>query len=505
MILKPKAKYAIGVIIATFIYCAIKGGGYFYFGFPFMFVMIILGLKEQFFNYESKDKDTRIRGANILNIEQQNNARQSLKMRPARIRLSGSGLRIPANKETSHCFIIGCSGSGKTNVFNQILEDIRECELKAVIHDTKGDYIAKFYNPEFDYILNPLDERCVKWNIWNDIKRHSDFVTIANTLIPESSKADPFFYLTPRRILVDILQYLWDTEQTTNKAIWDIVNLPMQELGTKLLQNGLGGGNDLLGNQETASNLMSTIVNACQVFRYMQDMDGDFSVHDYIDNSSGCIFLSNKQEIKELVKPVLALFSDLSTNYLLSLPDDGNRRLFFLFDEFNSMARMSSIISLLTLARSKGGAVFIGTQDFGEIDANYGKDIRNTIINNCSNSYVLRLNDPETADYFSKKLGEVEWIDTVHSQSESQTSTAGIVPSNTVTVGTSQSRRIDRAVLPSEIMELPDLRGYVTIATVGTFASKTFYRKRDNVALPFVEKPLTRLRKPVKLEIDELE
>jgi hypothetical protein len=51
-------------------------------------------------------------------------------------------------------------------------------------------------------------------------------------------------------------------------------------------------------------------------------------------------------------------------------------------------------------------------------------------------------------------------------------------------------------------MTKPDLRGFISIATVGTFEGKTFYKNRENVAVPFIEKILTRLRKPVKLELD---
>lgn len=499
--LKPKTKFAIGVAGVSFLAGIILGHLYFYIGIAIMLVFMVTGLREQFKNDSSNDN--HVRGSKLLSNQDSEKTlqlRKAMSM-PDRIKFGGR-FKIPHEKETSHGLIIGCSGSGKTNVFSWMLDGLRSNNLKAIIHDTKGDYISKFYS-DGDFILNPLDERCVKWNIWNDITRHSDFVTIANTLIPENTKGDPFFYLTPRRILVDILQYLWDTEQTTNKAIWDIVNQPMQELGKKLQENGLSAGNDLLGNQETASNIMSTVVNACQVFRYMQDMDGDFSIHDYINNSTSWMFLSNKQEIKELVKPILALFCDFVTNYLLSLPDDRKRRVFFMLDEFNSMAKMSSIISLLTLARSKGGAVYIGTQDFGEIDSNYGENIRNTIINNCSNTFVLRLNDPVTADYFSQKIGEMEWMDTVYSESESTSTTAGVIPTTTVTKGKSDSRRIDRVVLPSELLNLPNLDGYVIISGLGITKTRTFFYKQENVALPFIEKPLTRLRKPVKL--DDLE
>lgn len=406
-------------------------------------------------------------------------------------------LFIPKDKETMHTFIIGATGTGKTNTFNSVIQDVIRLKHKAIIHDTKGDYIAKFYNQETDYILNPLDERCMGWNIWNDITRESDFVTIANTLIKESTKSDPFFYLTPRRILADILQYLWNTGQTTNKAIWQAVNLPINELSEKLKLENLPSANDLNGAKDTASNLMSTVVNACQVFKYMQNISGDFSIQNYIndESNSGLIFLSNKQEFKEIIKPVLALFVDFSTMNLLSLDDNSDRRLFFLLDEFNSLSKLNSVISLLTLSRSKGGAVFIGTQDFGEIDINYTKEIRNTIINNCSNSMILRLQDPDTADYFSKKIGEVEMWETSYSDSSSKTT--GEHSSSSTGNSSQDSKQMKKLILPNQIQNLQNLKSIVTVAGIGTFWASAKYIDLPNKNKAFIEKAL------VKLNIDK--
>ncbi len=70
---------------------------------------------------------------------------------------------------------------------------------------------------------------------------------------------------------------------------------------------------------------------------------------------------------------MLSLFIDFMGRKLLSLDDDENRSIYFILDEFGTLQKMPTIVDILTQARSKGGRVFLGTQDFSKIDEIYGK------------------------------------------------------------------------------------------------------------------------------------
>jgi type IV secretory pathway TraG/TraD family ATPase VirD4 len=105
---------------------------------------------------------------------------------------------------------------------------------------------------------------------------------------------------------------------------------------------------------------------------------------------------------------------------------------------------------MLTNGRSKGVSLWIAVQDMGQIEKIYGKETSQTIVNSCATTFTFAVNDPYTADYLSRKIGDREIRQTNVSESVSP---AGQGPSTT----TSQQTLNERVVLPSEIMNLPNM------------------------------------------------
>ncbi|MEI6627889.1 MAG: type IV secretion system DNA-binding domain-containing protein, partial [Alphaproteobacteria bacterium] len=75
------------------------------------------------------------------------------------------------HSETEHTLIVGTTGCGKTNAMNELLVQIRANRGKAVIVDTTGAFVERFYNPRTDTLLNPLDERSKPWNLWLECEK----------------------------------------------------------------------------------------------------------------------------------------------------------------------------------------------------------------------------------------------------------------------------------------------------------------------------------------------
>lgn len=381
--------------------------------------------------------------------------------------------KLPIESEVKHCFIIGRPGTGKTNALNQMIAEVRRNELQAIIHDNKGDFVSHFYNKDVDYILNPFDERCIGWNIFNDIKRETDFNLFASSLIPDQP-GDPYWYEVPRKILSEVLSYCWHSNKRTNKDLWQTLSLPVEKLAELLRDNNGTSYNDLVGNEKTSSNLMSTLLSKCRIFYYMQHIDGDFSIDDWIKSANNFVFLTNQADIKDTVKPILTLFIDICTSKVLSLPDDRDRRIFFFLDEFGSLAKINNIVNLLTLSRSKGGAVFIGIQDIGNIEKLYGKEHRQTIVNACGNSLIFAVEDPDTAEFLSKKLGDIGYYETMETVQMQGTSTQ-------------EQKRSERIILPSQIQQLVDMSCLVKFADIGIGFTKFKYVNWQVSSPAFIE------------------
>jgi hypothetical protein len=112
-------------------------------------------------------------------------------------------------------------------------------------------------------------------------------------------------------------------------------------------------------------------------------------------------------------------------------------------------------VSLLTLSRSKGGSIWVGVQDVGQIDKLYAQDLRKAIVNACGNSLLFAVSDPDRAKYLSEKIGET--------------------------------------LLPSELMALPDLTAYLRVGALPLTRTRFTFRPYPANQAPFSVRPDLRL------------
>jgi Cdc6-like AAA superfamily ATPase len=79
-------------------------------------------------------------------------------------------IAVDKKDETKGFLITGRPGSGKTQLLSQVIETLYG-NAKVVIHDYKADYLQAFYDPNgYDIVFNPLDARCVKWDIFEGVQ-----------------------------------------------------------------------------------------------------------------------------------------------------------------------------------------------------------------------------------------------------------------------------------------------------------------------------------------------
>jgi len=390
-------------------------------------------------------------------------------------------VKLPVKEENKQTFVVGKPGSGKTNAFNQCIELIRKRNQKIIIHDFKGDYVETFYDSNRDLIFNPLDERSVGWCLFNDCETIMDIDAFGFALIPPAVVGDPFWNNAARDILVGVLYYCWYNNKKTNKDIWHVITAHNRLLYSLLSQTkgGEAGAKHLEDpDGKTATGVMSNLMQFVKVFDYMSEMDGTFSIREWIANEKedSTIFITNYANLKHTLSPIISLFIQTAGNRLLSLSDDINRRVFFFLDEFGQLPNMTTIENLMTASRSKGGAVFIGVQDIGQIDKLYKADTRTTILNSASTRVIFNCKDHETAKFFSNDIGQIEFFEKMESQS------LGMNSSDRINMNT--QKRIESLVSPEDIQSLPDLNAFISIGHYDVTLSKWKYKKfaRDQLA-----------------------
>lgn len=176
-----------------------------------------------------------------------------------------------------------------------------------------------------------------------------------------------------------------------------------------------------------------------------------------------------KLQVQETLRPILLLFIDLLARRLLSSPDNPEFKTFFLLDEFGTLQRLPTIIKLLTLSRSRGGCVFLGIQDFGQIDDIYSKENRQTITNACGNTVQFSLSG-DAANIASNTIGQIEYIDINKVKSMGVSDYRDGISLN-------EQRRKEPLFLPSDISNLKDLRGIVRFANYDYLLSDWRYKE----------------------------
>jgi type IV secretory pathway TraG/TraD family ATPase VirD4 len=367
-------------------------------------------------------------------------------------------IHLPKELENRHTFTIGLPGTGKSQMLRKIIQELIQRGEKCVIFDAKGEFFSEFFDPAKDLLFNPLDRRSLKWNIFNEFKTQPDIEALAASLIPpKPGTAESFWIDAARGVFTSILKHLYQQDRRTNADLWKMLTADSKALleSFRRTRGGEVGARFIAqdkNNSRQADAVLATMMQYTRAFEFMVGDEGDFSVGKWLaDRRPGCIYITNYEDIEDTLRPILSLFIDLMSRKLLSMPDDLDRRTFFLLDEFGSLQQLPSIVNLLTRGRSKGAAVFIGIQDNGQIEKIYTKQTLETIENSCGNRVTFALTG-QTADREARlNIGDVEMSSYLRSMSISSGASF------------SEKREKELAYLPSEISGLPDLTAIVKL------------------------------------------
>lgn len=438
-----------------------------------------------------KDAETRhIRGPEVITAEELN----------ALLKEEGGGtggvtigsVTLPREFETQHCLAVGTTGAGKTQMLTQVFEQLRAQGGRGIIYDFKGDWTERFYDPaKGDILFNPLDKRHVQWNLFAEAKTIMDLESIGYSLIPQAkSDNDKYFVDACRDVFVGILNYLWKSNKRTNKDLWDALTASAAQISAYL--NHTAAGRSALKHisdpeSKQTQGVLGSLMQYTKAFQFFGGQPGHFSVADCVENGRGWMFVVNTPAIKVTMAPVLSLIVDQTTKALLSLPDDRKRRFYMILDELGTLQKLDRLIDMLTLSRSKGGSLWLGVQDFGRIRDIYGKDIAETLVNNCNTLISFRVLSPETTEYISKAMAEREKskVEESHSRGPEELKDGESI---------SRKEHIEKIILPGEISTLPDLTAFIKVKHLNPakiviplkiYESKNeIMQLRDEVVLP---------------------
>jgi type IV secretory pathway TraG/TraD family ATPase VirD4 len=393
-------------------------------------------------------------------------AKASSKGRHAQITLAG--VAVPAQDETKHFKLIGTTGTGKSTAIREILHSALARSDRAVIADPDGGYMQRFYDPgRGDIVLNPFDERSLKWDVFAELESDYDVDQLALSLIPDHEGPDRSWRGYARTFLAAV------TRQSREAGINDVAELyrlmvvaDANEL-RPLVQGTPAQPFLEKDNTRMFDSIRSVTSSAVGALGYIaRQKSRGFSVRQWVKQETpGVLFMPYQAgQIAALRSTIsgwmrLAIFEAM--NHAPDPEGPGQRRrLWFVVDELDALGQIDGLKDALARLRKFGGRCILGFQSIAQVSSTYGRDAH-TIVENCGNTLILRCSASEgggTARFASQLIGEREVMRTTVSRSRRATEFLG---------STTHSEHLstESAVLPSQIEQLPDLFGYLKHAS----------------------------------------
>lgn len=399
--------------------------------------------------------DQYVRGAELLD---EKSLAKILKREPGRLLISK--LRIPTRYEIQPTLIMGRPRQGKSTLLKSLIDQITQSELgKLVIFDCKGDFTATHFRPGVDQIFAPaVDKRSIRWTLFNDIGGYSDIVDLAACLVPDSKAKDPLWDNGARAILTGLLLHCWHSGKKSNAYLAKCAALPAKDLHAILAATPGGEtGAAILAKYDstTAFSFFVTIQAKLAPVQLLAHCDGDFSIKKWLaDKHTGGLYISATPADLQTIAPVLAVFLHTLLTANKSMPDDLDRRIYYMLDELAELPKIPGLSGALNFGPSKGMCFLLGFQSYAQIDDRYGQEVRKAMVSAAGTHIIYSVGETETATRASEIIGSQEVLE------QRQTLSTGIVDNRD---GGSSSEQTTKKllVLPDEIKDLPTLNCYV--------------------------------------------
>lgn len=344
---------------------------------------------------------------------------------------------LDKSKLSRHVLLLGGAGSGKTNVFNLTLSQLREKQTSNdvfIIFDTKGDFYENFFK-NGDYILGNgkyYREISQRWNIFEEVLADGydaeDYEINARELAAalfadRGSSTQPFFVNAARDIFAQTVIYFIrravdNPEQrkqylNNKKLIAFLMNAGSEQYrkiftcykdmqGT-LSYIGDGTSNQALGVFGELKNMLSDLFIG--VFND-SDERGKFSIRSAVREKGGkAIFIEYDLMAGETMTPIYRMLVDLVLKEALGRRDTLDANVYLVLDELKLLPKLKHLDDALNFGRSKGVKVIAGLQSINQLYDIYGEAKGHVIAGGFSTLYAFHTSDNASREYVSGLFG----------------------------------------------------------------------------------------------------
>ncbi|MDE2137122.1 MAG: type IV secretion system DNA-binding domain-containing protein [Gammaproteobacteria bacterium] len=382
--------------------------------------------------------------------------------------LTLAGVALSAEDETKHFKLIGTTGTGKSTAIRELLGAALARGDRAVIADPDGGYLRQFYDrARGDIVLNPFEPASVRWDLFGELAEAHDVEQLARALIPDHEGPDRSWRGYARTFFSAV------TDQARAGGVTDVRELYrlLVVAGTAELRTLVAGtpAQPFLEehNGRMFDSIRSVTSSAVSALSYVarQGEGAPFSVRRWTAEAGraagrGVLFIPYRAGEIAALRSIVSAWMRLSIFEAMNAPE-GGQRLWFVVDELDALGQIDGLKDALARLRKFGGRCVLGFQSVAQVSATYGAGEAQTIVENCGATLILRCAGSEhggTSQFASRLIGEREVLRGSTSRSRRPFELLPVT-------SRSESPTVEAAVMASEIEQLPDLAGYLKLAS----------------------------------------
>lgn len=381
-----------------------------------------------------------------------------------------AGIPIPPADETKHFKLIGTTGAGKSTAIAELLSGALSRGDRAVFADPDGGYTKRFFDARRgDVILSPFEPGGAKWDLFGEIQEEYDIDQLALALIPDHEGQDRSWRGYARTLFSAV------TSQARAGGVSDVKTLFELLIVSKKSELALlVGGTPAQPffeehNDRMLDSIRSVLGSAVDALQHVARQESPpLSVKQWVRSGRGTLFIPYRASQIAALRSTVSAWMRLAIFEAMSRPvsesEDGrmhDQKLWFVVDELDALGQIDGLKDALARLRKFDGRCVLGFQSVAQVSSTYGKGEAQTIVENTGNSLILRCSASEhggTSQFASRLIGQREVVRISRSKSRRPTD---FLPSITE----SEHRQIEPAVMDSEIERLPDLAGFLKLAS----------------------------------------
>jgi type IV conjugative transfer system coupling protein TraD len=312
--------------------------------------------------------------------------------------------------ETQHILVSGGTGSGKTNSFHHILPQIRNSGQRAVIVDTTGVFVSKYYLEGKDVLLNPFDARGKPWHPWCECKDRFDYDSLAQSFIPISHADHENYWRNAARSVFSALLEKRQKDKKLSGLSKSLLRSTLSDLYKELKETRASSHLDP-STDKTAGSIRSVAASFLECLDYLRDTTDPFSIRDWVQgdsNDGSWLFLMASPSQRAVLVPLISAWYSIAMRSLMQMSIDLDRRMWFVADELPSLQKLKELETCLVEGRKFGACALLAIQSPAQLEMIYGHHNTRVIIGNCATKVSFFEQDPTIAKQISQIFGERE-------------------------------------------------------------------------------------------------